>query len=176
MDPADRLLAHEEIRQLAYRYAFYTDCRDLDSLTELYVPDVRISSSLSGRDTLKRLFDEALRAVGVTFLNVGNHVIDLDPCNPDRATGVVYCKAEIQEGGPDSDEWIHQAIHYHDVYERRDETWYFAANRKHFLVYGAADGVNPLTLGPADWPTSQTGMGSHPFAYETWQRFWDRRT
>ena len=147
---------HEEIRQLAARYAFYTDAKDIDALVELYVPDVRISSTLAGRETLHRLMTEALRGVGITFLNIGTHMIEPDPHDVDCATGVVYCKAEIQDGGPDSDRWIHQAIQYHDVYERRDGRWYFGANRKHFLVYGAEIGENPLTLGNADWPTKQT--------------------
>ncbi len=172
MDPVDRLLAMEEIRQLAYRYAVYTDSRDIDALMELYVPDVRISPSLSGRETLKQLVNDALRRVGVTFLNVGNHVIDFDLEDPNRATGVVYCRGEIQDGGPESSTWIHQAIQYHDVYERRDGRWYFGANRKHFLVYGAEHGVNPLTLPPANWPESQTGMGTHPQANASWQEFW----
>ena len=166
-----RLLAHEEIRQLAHRYAVATDARDLDALVDLYVPDVRISATLSGRETLRRLFDEALRRVGVTFLDVGTHQIDLAD-DGEHATGIVYCRGEIQDGGPESDRWIVQAIQYHDTYERRDGRWYFAANRRHLLVYGAELGVNPLTLPPADWPTNQTGMGSLPHDLPTWQRFW----
>ena len=164
-------LVHEEIRQLAARYAYFTDAKDIDALVELYVPDVRIRATLSGRETLHRLMTDALRQVGVTFLDIGTHLIDADPDDADRATGVVYCRAEIQDGGPDSDRWIHQAIQYHDVYERRDGRWYFGANRKHFLVYGAEIGENPLTLPDADWPANQTGRGTHPRALASWQRF-----
>jgi len=169
-------VVYEEIRQLAAKYAYHTDAKDIDALVELYVPDVRISSTMSGRDTLHRLMTEALRDVGITFLNIGTHMIEPDPDDADRATGVVYCKAEIQDGGPDSERWIHQAIHYLDVYERRDGRWYFGANRKHFLVYGAETGENPLTLQPADWPTKQTGRGTHPQALATWQTFFGRST
>lgn len=165
---------HEEIRQLAAKYAYYTDAKDIDALVELYVPNVRISSTLSGRQTLHELLTDALKTVGVTFLNVGTHVIDVDPSDPDRATGVVYCKAEIQDGGPDSDRWIHHAIQYHDVYERRDGRWYFGANRKHFLVYGVEAGENPLDQPDANWPASQTGRGTHPQALASWQTFFGR--
>lgn len=163
---------YEEIRQLVARYAYYTDAKDIDALVELYVPDVRISSSLEGRETLHRLMTEALRGVGITFLNVGTHMIDPDPDDADRATGVAYCKAEIQDGGPDSDRWIHHAIQYHDIYERRDGRWYFGANRKHFLVYGAEIDPNPLLLRDANWPANQTGRGTHPQALASWQAFW----
>lgn len=163
---------HEEIRQLAAKYAFYTDAKDIDALVGLYVPDVRISRSLAGREALHGLMTEALRGVGITFLNVGTHLIEPDPDDEDKATGVVYCKAEIQDGGRDSDRWIHHAIQYHDVYERRDGRWYFGANRKHYLVYGAEIGDNPLLLPDADWPANQTGRGSHPQAIASWQTFW----
>ena len=170
MDAAERALAYAEIRQLAAAYAFHTDAKDIDALVELYVPDVRISSALSGRETLHELMSDALRGVGVTFLDVGTHHIDLDD-DGESATGVVYCKAEIQDGGPDSDRWIHHAIQYHDRYERRDGRWYFGANRKHFLVYGAEAASNPLDQPDADWPASQTGRGTHPQALATWQSF-----
>ena len=170
MDAAERALAYAEIRQLAAAYAFFTDAKDIDALVELYVPDVRISSTLSGRDRLHQLMTDALRTVGVTFLNIGTHHIVLAD-DGESATGVVYCKAEIQDGGPDSERWINHAIQYHDVYERRDGRWYFGANRKHFLVYGAELEHNPLDQPDADWPARQTGRGTHPQALASWQAF-----
>ena len=170
MDAAERALAYAEIRQLAAAYAFFTDAKDIDALVELYVPDVRISSTLFGRDRLHQLMNDALRAVGVTFLNIGTHHIVLAD-DGESATGVVYCKAEIQDGGPDSERWINHAIQYHDVYERRDGRWYFGANRKHFLVYGAELEHNPLDQPDADWPARQTGRGTHPQALASWQAF-----
>ena len=65
-----RLLAYEEIRQLAARYAVATDARDLDTLVSLFVEDVRVGKELGGRDALKEFFTESLRGVGVTILNV----------------------------------------------------------------------------------------------------------
>ena len=170
MEAAERALAHAEIRRLAAAYAFHTDAKDIDALVELYVPDVRISSSLSGRDALGSLMREALAGVGVTFLNVGTHLIDLAG-DGNTASGVVYCKAEIQDGGPHSNRWIHHAIQYHDVYERRDGRWYFGANRKHFLVYGVEIEPNPLAQPDAEWPSSQVGRGTHPQALASWQDF-----
>ena len=173
MTDVERLLAYEEIRQLASRYAVYADARDIDGLVDLYISDVRVGRDSYGHDALKIDFDAAFRGVGVTFLQVGNHVIDL--LDGDHATGIVYCRAEIQDGGIDSDRWIIHAIQYHDTYERREGRWLFV-RRKHFLVYGAELGVNPLSLEPANWPRSQTGMGSHPHTLETWQNFWGKST
>ncbi|MEM7410920.1 MAG: nuclear transport factor 2 family protein [Myxococcota bacterium] len=170
MNDVERLLALEEIRQLAQRYSIYLDARDLDRLVELFTPDVRVGREARGRDALRANFDAQLRGVGITFLHVGNHAIELDPSG-EKATGVVYCRGEIQQGGIDAKRWIVQAIQYHDRYVRHEGHWYFE-RRNHLLVYGADLGTNPLSLPPAHWPRSATGMGSAPHEFETWQRFW----
>ncbi len=166
-------MAYEQIRQLAARYSVALDARDLDALVDLYVPDVRISKTLSGRDALRELFDQSLRTIGVSFLNIGTHVIDIDPSG-ESATGIVYCRGEIQDGGPDSDQWITHLIQYHDTYAFLDGRWYFAKNRKHLLVAGYEQAASPLGLPPAEWPNSQTGMGSIPATQETWKNFWEK--
>lgn len=169
MTDVERLLAYEEIRQLAARYSVYADARDIDRLVALFVPEVRVGRDRAGHAALKADFDRSFRQVGITFLNVGTHVIDLE--SADQATGIVYARGEIQDGGPESTRFIVHAIQYHDSYARQGGRWLFV-RRKHFLVYGAELGVNPLSQPPANWPASQTGLGSHPQALETWQRFW----
>ena len=156
---------HEQIRQLAAHYAVAVDSRDLDTLVGLFVDDVQVGRDTFGRDALRASFDESLRGIGISILNVGTHVIDL--VDDHHATGVVYCKGEIQDG----ERWIHQAIVYFDTYERRDGRWYFG-RRVHELFYGAEVGVNPLGLEPANWPASHDGRGTRPEGWETWQRFW----
>ena len=169
MTELEQLLARDQIRELAHRYAVYLDARDLDKLVGLYTPDIRVSRDVYGRAALRDDFDRILRTIGITFLQVGNHVIDFE--GDTRATGVVYTRGEIQDGGIDSDRWIIHVIQYHDSYKKVDDRWYFS-RRKHLLVYGAELGVNPLALPPAHWPRSQTGMGSVPGDLDTWQRFW----
>ena len=171
MTELERLLGYEEIRQLASRYAVYSDARDIEALVDLYIPDVRVGRDTYGHAALRENFDAAFRGVGVTFLQVGTHTIEFS--DSDHATGIVYCRGEIQDGGIDSDRWIIHAIQYHDSYERRAGRWLFV-RRKHFLVYGAELGVNPLGLEPANWPESQTGMGSHPHVLDSWQHFWGK--
>ena len=161
----ERLLAYEEIRQLAAHYALATDSRDLDMLVGLFVDDVQVGRDAFGRDALRESFAMSLHGVQRTILNVGTHAIDL--VDDDHAVGHVYCKGEIQDG----DRWIHQAILYRDTYERRDGHWYFV-RRRHELWYGAEVGVNPLTLPPANWPEHHDGMGTVPEVFDTWKAFW----
>ena len=165
MDALHQLVAYEDIRQLVARYALAVDSRDLDSLVELFVDDVRVGDE-RGRVALRQSFDASLRGVGVTILNVGTHVIDL--VDESHATGSVYCKGEIQDG----DRWIHQAILYRDTYERRAGRWFFV-RRVHLLWYGAEVGVNPLGLPPANWPEHHDGRGTVPECWDTWKQFWE---
>jgi ketosteroid isomerase-like protein len=165
MTELERLAAHEAIRQLAAHYAVAVDSRDLESLVELFVDDVRVGRDTYGREALKESFDASLRAIGVSILNVGTHAIYL--VDDDHARGVVYCKGEIQDG----ERWIHQAIVYTDNYERRAGRWYFV-RRQHELFYGVEMDVNPWMLRPAEWPANHDGRGTLPDAWETWRRFW----
>lgn len=166
MNDVARLLAYEEIRQLAARYAVAVDRRDLDALVGLFIDDVRVGRDTYGRDALRANFEESLAAIGPSILNIGTHQIDL--IDDDHATGHVYCKGEIADG----DRWIHQAIRYDDTYERRDGHWYFV-RRLHKLFYGAEVGANPLGLPPANWPDHHDGLGTLPYEEPTWQTFND---
>ena len=163
-DPIPWLVAHEQIRQLASRYAVALDARDLDTLVGLFVPDVRVGSHRVGRDALRANFTEQLRDLGVTILHVANHVIDV--VDEDHATGIVSCRGEIEMGA----KWIVQSMQYHDVYERREGTWLFV-RRHHLLFYGADVLERPIGLPPAHWPASATGKGELPEALPTWRAF-----
>jgi hypothetical protein len=165
-DPISWLVAHEQIRQLASRYAVALDARDLDTLVGLFVPDVRVGRSDVGREALKGNFAQQLRNLGVTILHVTNHVIDV--VDEDHATGIVSCRGEIEMG----EQWVVQSIQYHDVYERRDGAWLFV-RRRHLLFYGADMLERPIGLPPAHWPASATGKGELPEAFPTWQAFRD---
>ena len=166
MDALARLLARDEIRELAHRYAVAIDARDLDSLVALFVDDVRVGREGVGHEALRRDFERQLRAIGVSILFVGNQVIDFD--DDDHARGIVYCMAQIQHG----QRWIRQAIRYDDAYARRGGRWCFV-RRKHLLWYGVDEARNPLLEPPANWPQSQTGRGTLPESLASWRRFWE---
>jgi hypothetical protein len=164
MDPIAWLLAHEQIRQLASRYAIALDSRDIDTLIGLFVEDVRVGRDLVGREALRVSFTDQLRDLGVTILVVGNHVIDV--VDEDHATGIVSCRGEIEMG----EQWVVQAIQYHDTYERRDGAWLFV-RRRHLLFYGSDMLSRPIGLPLANWPSNAIGKGELPEMLPTWQAF-----
>lgn len=164
----ERVIARDEIRQLAYRYALALDTRDIDLLVSLFVPDVRVGRAAVGHDALREFWTNSLRAIGVSILFVGNHLIDFD--DADHARGVVYCRGQIQDG----DKWIEQAILYRDTYERRDRRWLFV-RRIHELWYGVQTAEQPLAQEPANWPARHVGRGTVPESFPSWGRFWSAR-
>ncbi|MCW2547634.1 MAG: hypothetical protein JWN96_2094 [Mycobacterium sp.] len=159
-----RLDAYAQIRQLAVRYAAAMRVQDGETLARLYVEDVRVGGGVTGREALREAyFGTALTRLEISVLHPGTHVIDLDSERPDRARGSVYTVAQIKLGG----RWIRQAICYFDRYAKRDGEWLFVT-RDHQLFYGADHDQRPNHLPPANWPASDTGTGTLPFALPTW--------
>jgi hypothetical protein len=154
-DPTAWLIACEQIRQLASRYAVAMGSHDVDALAELFVPDVRVGQSRTGSDALRQDLTRQLAPLGRTILHVTNHVIDVQ--DHGHASGVVGTRAELEIGG----DWIIQMIQYDDTYEQRGSDWLFV-RRVHRLWYGMKSESSPLGLPPANWPENAVGMGNLP--------------
>lgn len=152
MDPVAALLARAEIQQLPYRYAYAQDFRDAELLLSLWnesavavdPPSIDIHTV---REHHQRWFSK-----GPTVHFVGNHVVDLK--SPERATGTVYCWAQLDFG----DEFVDQSIRYDDVYVRVDGRWLFQS-RRHLLWFGQRRAENPIAQPPSDWPRTHYGRG-----------------
>ena len=164
-----RAADRDEIRQLAYRYAWGLDSRDVDRVAELYAPDAD-SGDGSGTAAWRARFRRSLGGVGVTILFVGNHLIDFDGDND--AHGLVYCRGYIEpRDGPQPGRFVEQAILYRDRYRRVDGSWKFVS-RNHELWFGIETAERPLHQRPAEWPLHHDGLGSVPYGEPSWQAFW----
>jgi hypothetical protein len=161
------LEAREEIRQLAARYAVALDSRDVRTLVELFVDDVRTADGGVGRDALAAWFDPILRPYGITFHFIGNHVIDL--VDDDHATGIVYCRPEHEVG----DLWVVMPVQYWDRYERRAGRWYFKSRSVH-AFYAADVNENPLAVpGRFHFPGNPLITEADlPERWPSWREFW----
>jgi ketosteroid isomerase-like protein len=175
MNRLDVLEASNAIRELAPRYADAYAKLDADALVELYVPDVPLHSGERGYAALRAHFERAIRGqvpgagLATVILHTENHIIDVT--GPDVASGIVYCHVEVHRRDGSS---YQQAVVYTDSYARLDGGWYFAAQRRHDLLYGAASLTRPNRLPAANWPASQTGRGSLPDDWPSWHEFWRR--
>jgi hypothetical protein len=153
-----------DIHQLVCRYAVAVDSRDVETLAGLFWPADEQDPDAFRAATHAR-FASNLARVGASFLNVGTYVID--DVTETTATGLVYTKSEFELAGV----WTEQAILYRDRYRFAAGAWRFT-ERVHELWYGAARGVDPLTLPPANYPASHVGTGTVPGTWESWERFW----
>ncbi|MSO58903.1 MAG: nuclear transport factor 2 family protein [Ilumatobacteraceae bacterium] len=165
--PMAWLIAHEDIRQLASRYAVLLDARNFAAVAELFVPDVRVGSKQVGHDALIANLRQQFSSLGRSILQVTNHVIDVT--DADKATGIVSCRAEI-EPLDSAAVWVVQQIQYHDIYARVDDHWLFV-RRKHLLWYGADILQHPNDLPDANWPANHSGKGELPEWYDSWQEW-----
>ncbi|MEU7811669.1 nuclear transport factor 2 family protein [Pseudonocardia sp. NPDC049154] len=161
------LVAHEDIRQLAARYALAVSQGDLDTVVDLFVEDVQVTREVRGRAALREFLGAQVDAMPVSILLVAGHVINL--LDADHAAGTVSCLCEMGR----EDRWVRQAIAYRDRYERRDGRWYFV-DRRHDLYYGVDVPERPVGQPDAHWPRSITGRGSVPYRWATWQALRNR--
>jgi hypothetical protein len=157
------LIACEEIRQIASRYAIYYGARDTHKLASLFIPEIKITRESSGTQALKENFDSQMHSLGRVILQVNNHLIDIQ--GEDNATGIVSCRGEIEDS---QGAWIIHQIQYHDTYQRVNGDWLFA-RRRHLLWYGHEMPNPPAGLDQAQWPVHQTGKGELPECLESWQ-------
>jgi ketosteroid isomerase-like protein len=165
-----RLEAHEEIRQLASRYAAALDRRDVEALAALFVEDVTVGNGSTGREALAEWFDEILRPYRTTFHLIGNHVIDV--VDDDHATGIVYCRPEHEVG----DLWVVMPMQYWDRYER-DSTGRWCFRSRAPKVFYAADVLeHPLSVPDRfNFPGNpMITKAELPDRWESWQSFWSR--
>jgi hypothetical protein len=154
LDKVDELWSREQIRQLAYSYAYAVDTLDWNLMDSLWMPDYPAPPApppLLDYHAMRKL-PAKFAQQGASMLLVGNHRINFE--NSDKAKGTVYCHCFV-----DRDYLLEQTIVYVDAYERRDGKWLFV-QRDHLLMWGRDGGENPMKLPSADWPKSQIGAGT----------------
>jgi SnoaL-like domain len=164
-----RVVAVQDIQQLAYRYALAFDSRDLELLHALWYEDVeRLPYPDINIHTVREDFDQWLYGLGPSVLTVGNHVIDLH--DGDHATGSVYCLVQMEMG----DSYVEQSILYQDRYVRDRGRWLFEV-RRHLLWFGTSSPDSPFAQEPANWPERTFGRGTLPEDFPSYRRLRERQ-
>jgi len=162
-----RLWSIHEIEQLAYKYAYAVDFRDVDMYRSLWAetdtpagyPDMDVHTV----ETMIEQWPDR----GPSILFVCNHLIELD--DETHAHGSVYCIVQVGWG----DRFIDQSIMYQDRYVSEDGTWRFLS-RRHLLWFGTDRELNPFRQQAAHWPKSPAGRGTLPEDVESYRAFRSR--
>ena len=165
-----RIEDREEIRNLAVRYGFLVDERDVAGICALFSADgeLRTKSGPSkgrGTDAIAAYYRNGYRVLGPTNHFTHGHLIDFDAGNPDLATGVVFAHAEVVRAGVP----MVTAMRYHDTYVRTSAGWRFRERVQSYMYFVSAPEYaealgHPLRMRrapddwrPADWPEALRG-------------------
>ena len=132
----DRLESKDAIRGLASAYAIACDEHDMSRLMALFTQDAIFdapngSMVASGYDAIREMFINTFRIRGPSYHWTHDVTVQIDPGNPDQATGLVLSHAETSPDGVVSI----AAMRYEDEYRREDGRWHFAKRTIHFLYY-----------------------------------------
>jgi ketosteroid isomerase-like protein len=116
-----------EIRNLVARYGFRIDDRDMDGVADCFTEDGGFSSregkmGAQGRQAVVDQFHDRWSVLGPANHIVHQHLVELDPDDPDHAKGTVSSHAELIRNG---EVWL-TALRYDDQYRREDGRWRFA--------------------------------------------------
>lgn len=169
-----RIEARQAIQDLVIRYGMAVDDRDMATVGGLFTEDAVFrhgddSIVNHGRQEIVDFYSDRLQAFGATYHYPHSHLIELDPADPQLATGVVCAHAEL---GIDGRTYV-TALRYHDGYRVDAGVWRFTERRLAMLYYmdlaelvdgGLAQGDRKRyfgTIGPAEIPEK----------LPTWQEF-----
>jgi hypothetical protein len=170
LERLDRLETREAIRQLATEYARLIDAKDLRAVADLFVPDVRVGDEV-GREARYQAFRSNHGRDGHfrrTVHLVSGHSIELDPTDPDSASGTVYCRSEHEVG----ELWVLAVIQYWDTYSRRDGRWLFEDRLiQTFYVADVLERPNGRGVKHVLTNTGTVSVATLPQAWASWAPF-----
>jgi hypothetical protein len=160
-----RLEDRLEIRELAGRYGFAVDDRNIGDLERLFTPEAAFRSkdgvmNARGRTAVIEQFRGRFSVLGPSNHFTHDHLIAFSD-EPDRATGIVSSHAEVWRNG----QALLGALRCEDIYQRHEGRWCFADRLLSFLYYMPvgeyAEGLGSLLRmraygdrRPADFPES----------------------
>jgi len=129
-----RLEDGDAIRKLCSRYSLAVDNHDFPTLRSLFAPDaiygwINEAPHAEGAEAIGKLLESRLSSSGPSFHVNHDVIIDWDDGAPGRASGIVFCHAEVS---PPAGQFI-GAIRYHDKYVNHDGSWKFAERWLGFL-------------------------------------------
>ncbi len=161
----DRLESVEAIRRIVSDYAIACDEHDMSKLMNLFTEDAAFDSPngamvADGKSAIESMFIETFKIRGPGYHWTHDVAIDVDPDDPNRASGLVLSHAETTPGGTGS----LAAMRYNDTYRREaDGQWRFEKRIISFFYYvpvseypTALNALERVVVGgekiPADYP------------------------
>jgi hypothetical protein len=116
----------EAIKQLKARYFRLMDTKDWGGFRALFSPDVHVDVSGDGAGTFDGI-DEFMTMLVPTLRDVVSvhhgHMPEIEVTSPTTATGVWAMEDRLRFTTSEGVTELHGAGHYHETYEKIDDTW-----------------------------------------------------
>jgi hypothetical protein len=162
-----RLEDKEEIRALASLYSLSVDDHDFDTLTGLFAPDavygwMKTPNPSVGGAQIGQLLRSRIGEMGPSFHVNHDHIVHLDDADSDRASGLVFCHAEVSSAKGH----FLAAIRYHDKYVRHDGRWKFGERLLGFLYYVSPDDYSGILRRQGRLTNADPAAAAHWPAYD----------
>jgi len=173
----DALESRAAIQNHAARYAFAVDDRDMDATADCFTEDGGFSSregrlGARGRQAVIDQFHERWGVMGPANHIVHQHLVEIDPADPDHATGTISSHAEVFRNG---EIWL-TAFRYEDDYRRgEDGVWRFADRMLSVFYYlRPQDYVSKINDVERNLTYERPVAASIPEALPTYQAYYEQ--
>lgn len=169
-----RLEARVEIRELVAHYCFTVDARDIEGISRCFTRDGVMRSldgamNASGRDAVIEQFHGRFAVLGPSNHFTHDHLIEFDPQDTERATGIVNSHAEVVRHG----EALWASLRYHDEYRREDGRWRFRVRTLAFFYYTKPAEYSSVLLGSArNRAYDEPQPADFPEKLDSWRRYY----
>lgn len=166
----DRLESRADILAIISHYCKACDDRDVPLLRSLFRDDSWVRSADGrmkgeGLDGIMNMYRKRFEVLGLSVHWTHDAVVNIDPTNPDRATGEVFCHAEAVRNG----QVLVGSLRYEDEYARRDGKWFFKSRLLKFLYYVPVQQYPEALASPLRQRGYETPQpGDYPETLESW--------
>ena len=168
------LTAVQAIRNLSAIYSMAVDDHDLDTVVDCFTPDgsfERAGATTTGHADLRAFYRMMMERYRTTLHVPEAHVVELDPSDPDGASGVVTGHGELVLDAT----LMMAAYRYADTYRCTDGRWKFASRSLRFMY---AMPIEQMATGFGSsrrirWPEQPFAEADIPEGLPTWSNHLD---
>ncbi|MGX7731507.1 SgcJ/EcaC family oxidoreductase [Rhodococcus sp. 2H158] len=165
-----RLVAKDEIRDLAGRYALAVDDHDIDTVLSLFTEDGVFEvagTELRGREQIRPFYVSSMDRYHTMLHTPEIHLVTIE--DDSHASGIMTGHAELAV----HDTLMMTAFRYRDRYVRRDGTWLFERRTVSFMyaVPFESMGSSFRTTKRIRWPQTRYTEADYPESAPTWNTY-----
>ncbi|MGV9949582.1 SgcJ/EcaC family oxidoreductase [Rhodococcus aetherivorans] len=165
-----RLVAKDEIRDLAGRYALAVDDHDIDTVLSMFTEDGVFEvagTELRGREQIRPFYVSSMDRYHTMLHTPEIHLVTIE--DGSHASGIMTGHAELAV----HDTLMMTAFRYRDRYVRRDGTWLFERRAVSFMyaVPFESMGSSFRTTKRIRWPQTRYTEADYPESAPTWNTY-----